>query len=63
MALDPTSDTEAMVTVKAAILLPQQIQVRRKERIIVFLYGPENPLTGIVEAALTGFLFHLHISR
>lgn len=63
MALDPTSDIEAMFTVKTAILLPQQIQLRRKEQIIVFLYGPESTLTGIVEAALTGFLFHLHICR
>lgn len=63
MALDPTSDTEAMFTVKAAVVLPQQIQLCRKEQIIVFLYRPENPLTGIVEAALNGFLFHLRVSR
>lgn len=56
MGLDSTSDTEAMFTVKAAILLPQQIQFCRKEQIIVFLYGPENPLAGIVEAALTDWI-------
>lgn len=63
MALSPTNDTEAMFTVKAAILLAQQIQLCRREQMIVFLHESENPLTGIVEAALIRFLLHLHLTR